>query len=234
MRLDVYLFKNGYTDSRSKAREIIKRGYVKVGNRIVTKPSFDVGEEDIRLVDSIRYVSRSGEKLEAAIRFFGIDVKNKLCLDVGASTGGFTQCLLYYGAKMVYAVDVGKEQLHPSLRKDKRVVSLEETDIREFKPKFLFDFACVDVSFISLRHILPHLFGLINRNGGAVVLFKPQFEVGRSYVKKGIAKDDTRIKLTIGNTVDFSKELGFYFKGIVRSPIKGKAGNQEYLLYFSK
>lgn len=234
MRLDQYLHKSGFVESRSKARELIERGLVKVDDKIILKPSFDVSNQKVEIIEKLKYVSRAGEKLEAALDGFGISVEGSVCLDVGASTGGFTQCLLERGAKLVYAVDVGKDQLHGSLKKDGRVISFEETDIRDFQCSILFDFASIDVSFISLRLVLPKVFELIKHNGDVVALFKPQFEVGKGNVKKGIVRDEKIADKIMKELIEFSKDLGFEFKGPLKSPIKGKQGNQEYLLYFRK
>lgn len=234
MRLDKFLFKNGYTESRSRAVELIKRGLVEVDGKVVFKPSLDVENQKVLILKELKYVSRSGEKLEAALNGFGISVKDNMCLDVGASTGGFTQCLLNLGARLVYAVDVGKSQLHESLRNDSSVVSFEETDIRDFDCDVLFDFASVDVSFISLRLVLPKVFELVKMGGGVVALFKPQFEVGRDNVKKGIVRDEKIANKVMKELIEFSRHLGFEFRDSLKSPIKGKQGNQEYLLYFKK
>ncbi len=234
MRLDKYLHTFGFVESRSKAKELIERGFVKVGGKVILKPSFDVSSQDIEIVEKLKYVSRSGEKLEAALDGFGISVEGSVCLDVGASTGGFTQCLLERGAKLVYAVDVGKGQLHESLKGYNRVISFEETDIRDFNCDILFDFASVDVSFISLRLVLPKVFELVKTGGVVVALFKPQFEVGKGNVKKGIVRDQSVVGRVMRELIGFVKDLGFEFKGSLKSPIKGKEGNQEYLLYLKK
>ena len=234
MRLDKFLFENGYTESRSKAVEMIKRGLVKVEGKVVSKPSLDIGNQDVEILEGLKYVSRAGEKLEAALNGFGISVEKKVCLDVGASTGGFVQCLLSNGAKLVYAVDVGKGQLHESLKSDSRVVSFEETDIRNFDCDILFDFASIDVSFISLRLVLPKVFELVKIGGSVVALFKPQFEVGKDNVKKGIVRREKIVDKVMKEFIEFSRHLGFEFRGSLKSPIKGKQGNQEYLLYFRR
>ncbi len=234
MRLDRYLYTTGLVESRSRAKELIERGLVRVGGKIVLKPSFDVSNQNVEILEKLKYVSRAGEKLEAALDGFGISVEGSICLDVGASTGGFTQCLLHRGAKLIYAVDVGKDQIHESLKSDSRVVSFEETDIRDFDCDALFDFASVDVSFISLRLVLPKVFELVKPGGTIVALFKPQFEVGKGNVKKGVVKDQRLVDKTINEIVEFSKSIGFEFKGSLKSPIKGKQGNQEYLLYLKK
>ncbi len=234
MRLDLFLFKEGLAESRSRARELIERGLVRVEGRVVNKPSYSVVDEKVEVLESLKYVSRAGEKLEAALDRFGIDVQGKLCLDVGSSTGGFTQCLLERGAGFVYALDVGKNQLHPSLREDERVKLFEETDIRDFKVDILFDFVAVDVSFISLKLVLPKVYQLLKDGGELVALFKPQFEVGKGNTKKGIVKDRKLVERVKGELIGFANSLGFCFMGSLESPIKGKKGNLEHLLYFVK
>ena len=234
MRLDLFLFKEGLAESRSRARELIERGLVRVEGRVVNKPSYSVVDEKVEVLESLKYVSRAGEKLEAALDRFGIDVQGKLCLDVGSSTGGFTQCLLERGAGFVYALDVGKNQLHPSLREDERVKLFEEIDIRDFKVDILFDFVAVDVSFISLKLVLPRVYQLLKDGGELVALFKPQFEVGKGNTKKGIVKDRKLVERVKGELIGFANSLGFCFMGSLESPIKGKKGNLEHLLYFVK
>lgn len=234
MRLDLFLFKEGLAESRSRARELIERGLVRVEGRVVNKPSYSVVDEKVEVLESLKYVSRAGEKLEAALDRFGIDVQGKLCLDVGSSTGGFTQCLLERGAGFVYALDVGKNQLHPSLREDERVKLFEETDIRDFKVDILFDFVAVDVSFISLKLVLPKVYRLLKDGGELIALFKPQFEVGKGNTKKGIVKDRKLVERVKGELIGFANSLGFCFMGSLESPIKGKKGNLEHLLYFVK
>ncbi len=213
---------------------MIERGLVRVEGRVVNKPSYSVVDEKVEVLESLKYVSRAGEKLEAALDRFGIDVQGKLCLDVGSSTGGFTQCLLERGAGFVYALDVGKNQLHPSLREDERVKLFEETDIRDFKVDILFDFVAVDVSFISLKLVLPRVYQLLKDGGELVALFKPQFEVGKGNTKKGIVKDRKLVERVKGELIGFANSLGFCFMGSLESPIKGKKGNLEHLLYFVK
>ncbi len=234
MRLDLFLFKEGLAESRSRAKELIERGLVRVEGRVVNKPSYSVVDEKVEVLESLKYVSRAGEKLEAALDRFGIDVQGKLCLDVGSSTGGFTQCLLERGAGFVYALDVGKNQLHPSLREDERVKLFEETDIRDFKVDILFGFVAVDVSFISLKLVLPKVYRLLKDGGELIALFKPQFEVGKGNTKKGIVKDRKLVERVKGELIGFANSLGFCFMGSLESPIKGKKGNLEHLLYFVK
>ena len=184
MRLDVYLSEKNLTKSRAAAAALIKAGAVSVNGNIVEKSAFEVGEnDDVKIVgETLKYVGRGGLKLEKALEIGKIDLSGKTCLDIGASTGGFTDCMLQNGAKTVYAVDVGTNQLDEKLRKDARVVSLENTDIRDFFLNSDVDFIGADVSFISLKLVLPHIFRLLKKDGKAVVLVKPQFEAGSSSV----------------------------------------------------
>jgi len=236
MRLDVFLVNKGFSESRSKAEEIIKSGKVKVNNKVIKKPALLVDSYVNIEIESAfcPYVSRSGEKLAEALKTFWINVKDKTCLDIGASTGGFTDCLLKNGAKLVYAVDVGKNQLHPSLRKNDKVVSFEEIDIRNFSlPKNTkVDFVCVDVSFISVIPIAKLIKRFLKPTGEAVILIKPQFEVGRGNLnKRGVVKDLSRSQQAVKEILRIVQREGHRIKGPIASSLKGKAGNQEFLLY---
>ncbi|WP_025209414.1 23S rRNA (cytidine-2'-O)-methyltransferase TlyA [Hippea sp. KM1] len=232
MRLDIYLVNKGVLPTRSKAKQIIESGGVCVNSKTITKPAFDVSDEDvIEVKDTLKYVSRGGLKLEFAMNAFSVDAKGKKCLDVGASTGGFTDCLIKGGAESVLAVDVGKDQLHPSLKNHPRVVSMEETDIRKLNINETFDLITVDVSFISLVHILKHIQRLLSKNGECVVLIKPQFEVGKGNTKKGIVRDEGLIRKAIERVKSSAQSCGFTIGGIVESPIKGKDGNREFLMH---
>ncbi len=237
MRLDVYLTEKHLTKSRSAAADVIKSGGVSVNGRIVEKSSFDVDENDkVEIVGEMpKYVGRGGYKLEKAISARGIDLKGKVCVDVGASTGGFTDCMLQNGAAKVYAVDVGTGQLDSKIKSDSRIVSLENTDIRRFEPPEKADFVGADVSFISLKLILSHIFRLLKDNGEAVVLIKPQFEAGRKALsKKGVVRDEkTRLRV-VREITDFAKNCGFEIVGYDLSPITGGSGNIEYLLTLRK
>ncbi|HOK20833.1 MAG TPA: TlyA family RNA methyltransferase [Candidatus Paceibacterota bacterium] len=239
MRLDVFLVNKGFSESRSKAEEIIKSGKVKVNGKVIKKPAFLVEPNTNIEVESAApsYVSRGGEKLAEALKIFQIDVKNKTCLDIGASTGGFTDCLLKNGAKLVYAVDVGKNQLHPSLRKNEHVVSFEETDIRNFSlPKNTkVDFVCVDVSFISVIPIVKLIKKFLKPDGEAVILIKPQFEVGRGNLnKRGVVKNPLKSQQAVEEILKIVQREGYRIKGPIAPSLKGKAGNQEFLLYLKK
>lgn len=227
MRIDVYL--SGIVGSRSKARQMIEAGFVTVRGKICIKPSLEISEtDDINILENLKYVSRGGLKLESALKNFGINLTDKICLDVGASTGGFTDCMLCYGAKKVYAVDVGHSQLSQCLRADSRVISLEKTDIRNFSAADKIDFISCDVSFISLTHVL----GILKTfNCEIVALVKPQFEYGRKH--KGVIRNQRTAEQILQKIVDFAESIGLNVKGTMTSPIKGGDGNIEYLLYLT-
>lgn len=235
MRLDIYLsIEKNMT--RSKAKDLIKRGKVLVDDKIIEKPSFDVSDENnIKIFDEDNiYVSRAGNKLEAAILNFGVDLQGKICLDIGSSTGGFTQCLIRFGAKEVYSVDVGKDQFHESLKSINNIHLYEETDIRDFSKKGLaFDIIVCDVSFISIEAIVDDITKMSKENTIIIVLIKPQFEVGKDGVnKRGIVLDPSKHLRAIENVKKAFDMHGFKFCGIIESPIKGKAGNKEFLAKF--
>lgn len=235
MRLDIYLsIEKDVT--RSKAKDLIKRGKVLVDDKIIEKPSFDVSDENnIKIFDEDNiYVSRAGNKLEAAILNFGVDLQGKICLDIGSSTGGFTQCLIRFGAKEVYSVDVGKDQFHESLKSINNIHLYEETDIRDFSKKgFAFDIIVCDVSFISIEAIVDDITKMSKENTVIIVLIKPQFEVGKDGVnKRGIVLDPSKHLRAIENVKKAFDMHGFKFCGIIESPIKGKAGNKEFLAKF--
>lgn len=223
--------------TRSKAQALIRAGLVfsSVG-LCLDKPGAAYPEDtrlDIR--EGSRYVSRGGEKLEAALDQFGIDVRGLTAIDVGASTGGFTDCLLQRGAARVYAVDVGYGQLAWKLRQDPRVVLLERTNIRHLTPDRLAEkpaFFTVDCSFISLRIVLPPLKALIAENAEGVVLVKPQFEAGKSQVGKGgVVRDDAIHQQVVSDVLETARLLGFSSEGVIESPLRGPAGNKEFLAH---
>ena len=242
MRLDVYLSEKNLTKSRAAAAALIKAGAVSVNGKIVEKSAFEVGEnDDVKIVgETLKYVGRGGLKLEKALEIGKIDLSGKTCLDIGASTGGFTDCMLQNGAKTVYAVDVGTNQLDEKLRNDVRVISLENTDIRDFFLNSEADFIGADVSFISLKLVLPHVFRLLKNGGKAAVLVKPQFEAGSSSVgrkalsKKGVVTDEkARLKI-VAEVRDFAEQCGFTVLLTEKSPITGGSGNVEYLMILEK
>ena len=236
-RIDILLVEKGLFDSREKARTSIMAGLVFVDQQRVDKSGTKVNRDSIIIVkgNAIPYVSRGGLKLEKAINTFQLDLQDKTAIDIGASTGGFTDCMLQNGAKKVYAVDVGYGQLAWKLRQDERVVSMERTNIRHVsKDAFQgdIDFASIDVSFISLKLVLPVVKELIRGAGEIICLIKPQFEAGREKVgKKGVVKDKNVHLEVIREILGFAINLGLSFKGISFSPIKGPEGNIEYLAY---
>lgn len=239
-RLDVAVFEQGYAPSREKAKAIIMAGIVYVNNQKVDKAGFELKEGDVLEVrgKTLQYVSRGGLKLEKAMQEFPITLEGKVCMDVGASTGGFTDCMLQNGAVKVYSVDVGYGQLAWKLRTDERVVNLERTNFRYVTREQIpdeIDFASVDVSFISLKHILPNLNTLLAFDGQAVCLIKPQFEAGKEKVgKKGVVRDLNVHLEVVENVINLAVENGFSVMGLQFSPIKGPEGNIEYLIYLNK
>ncbi|MCQ2440609.1 MAG: TlyA family RNA methyltransferase [Clostridia bacterium] len=240
LRLDCALVQLGLTESREKAKALIMSGIVYVNNQKCDKSGTTVKSDDKIEVrgETLKYVSRGGLKLEKAVNSFGFILQNCICADIGASTGGFTDCMLQNGAKKVFSVDVGYGQLAWKLRTDERVVNLERTNFRyvtkEQIPDLL-DFASVDVSFISLTLILPVLRNLLKDNGKAVCLIKPQFEAGRENVgKKGVVRDKSVHIAVVNKIIDFATKNGYSLLGLNFSPIKGPEGNIEYLCYLQK
>lgn len=238
IRLDKLLHEKNITDSREKAKALIMAGKILVNKEKIDKPGTLVSEEsEIQIIgEKLPYVSRGGLKLEKALKSFPLSVENKVILDIGASTGGFTDCALQNGAAKVYAVDVGYGQLDWKLRSNEKVVSMERTNARYLEKESFqdqIDFVTTDVAFISLTKILPAIKRVLKPDGGeAVVLIKPQFEAGREKVgKRGVVKDPRVHLEVINNIVSFSKEEGFIIKGLTFSPIKGPEGNIEYLLW---
>lgn len=239
-RVDCALVSRGLAESREKAKAIIMSGIVFVNNQKCDKAGDTVKPGDIVEIrgDKLKYVSRGGLKLEKAVRAFGIDLSNLICADVGASTGGFTDCMLQNGASKVYAVDVGYGQLAWKLRTDDRVINLERTNFRYVTKDQIpdqLDFASVDVSFISLTLILPVLRNLLGENATAVCLIKPQFEAGRENVgKKGVVRDREVHVAVINKIIEFAFNNGYSVLDIDFSPVKGPEGNIEYLCYLQK
>lgn len=239
-RLDVLLVKRGLAPSREKAKAMIMEGNVFVGNNREDKAGsmFDENAEIEVKGNTLKYVSRGGLKLEKAMTHFGIVLDGKICMDIGASTGGFTDCMLQNGASKVYAVDVGYGQFAWKLRQDERVVCMEKTNIRYVKPEDIadrLDFASVDVSFISLIKVLGPAHELLKDAGEMVCLIKPQFEAGREKVgKKGVVRDKAVHEEVIHKVIDFALENGFEILNLEYSPIKGPEGNIEYLVYIRK
>jgi len=242
-RLDTLLVDRNLSDSRSSAQRLILAGEVLVNQQIIDKPGTEVNiEAKIQVKQRARFVSRGGEKLAKGLEEFKIEVSDRLCLDGGISTGGFTDCLLKAGAKKVYGVDVGYGQVDWGIRNDPRVVLKERTNLRYLTPDQLYgesdtpenypDFAVVDVSFISLTKILPPLWQLLKPNREVVLLVKPQFEVGREKVgKKGVVRDSKDQAHAIFQVGSAAMTLGWQYRGLTWSPIQGPAGNIEYLLW---
>ena len=239
MRLDLYLSENGFC--RSRAKELIVSGAVTVGGKTVLRPSYEVCDRDAVACDTsaqCRYVSRGGLKLERALDCFGISPEGLVCIDIGASTGGFTDCLLSRGARCVIAVDSGHGQLHPRIANDERVESMEGVNARYLAPEMIpFPVSCavMDVSFISQTCILPALVALIPPSGWLISLIKPQFEVGRHAVgKNGIVRSEADRISAIERVLTGGISCGLFPAGLIRSPITGGDGNTEYLVCFYK
>lgn len=237
-RADRLLVERGLFDSRAKAQAAIAAGRVTADDVPVRKSSDEVAvEATLRAEAAHPWVSRGGVKLAAALDHFGFDPAGHVCLDVGASTGGFTQVLLAGGARRVYAIDVGREQLHASLRNERRVALFEETDIRGFERARLSepaDFLTIDVSFVSLKLVLPPAIALLQTPARLIALVKPQFEAGRRNLKKGIVRDPQMHAAICEDMTAFVRGLGWTVAGVVSSPITGGDGNREFLLGASR
>lgn len=241
IRLDTLLVKNGLAQSRERAKAIIMAGQVYIDNQKYDKAGLMVNEDTAKPEvrgETLKYVSRGGLKLEKAMREFPITLKGKTAMDIGASTGGFTDCMLQNGAEKVFAVDVGYGQFAWKLRQDKRVVNMERTNIRYVTPEDIgdeIDFASIDVSFISLKLVLPVAKNLLSTEGEIVALIKPQFEAGREQVgKKGVVKDRNVHFEVIKKVLDFARGIDIHVAGLSFSPVKGPEGNIEYLAYLKK
>ncbi len=237
MRFDAYVFNCGLYPSRTKAAEAIARGEVLLDGKTVVKPAFTVtGEEKVEKCQA-DYVSLGGYKLERAFETFPISADGKIFVDVGASTGGFTQCLLSRGARKIYAVDVGESLLSYEIRKDPRVIPVENFNARNLSPEALgekTDGAVCDVSFISLTYVLKPIFDVLKEGGFAVVLIKPQFECGRDGLNKhGVVTDGKKRKNAVDKIVSFSRSVGFFIGGITEAPLR-QGKNVEYLLFLKK
>jgi len=236
-RLDVLLVERGLVKSREKGRRLIMAGHVLVEGRVVDKPGMRFPQNaEIRLKAELPYVSRGGVKLEAALDRFDLLVEGAIAADVGAGTGGFTDCLLKHGARKVYAIDVGYGQLAWELRRDPRVVVMERTNVRYLNslPERI-DLATVDVSFISLKLVLPNVVNWLKQRGDIIALVKPQFEAGREKVGKGgIVKDPMVHRDVLLDFLSWAEEFGLTVRGLIPSPIKGAAGNVEFLAHLKK
>lgn len=239
-RLDVAIFERGFAETREKAKALIMAGSVYLNGQKALKGGAAVKESDIIEVRGAvnPYVSRGGLKLSKAVSSFGLDLKDCICMDIGASTGGFTDCMLQNGAKKVYSIDVGYGQLAWKLRCDERVINLERTNFRYVTREQIpdeIDFASVDVSFISLKLILPVMNTLLKDGGCSVCLIKPQFEAGKENIgKKGVVRDKSVHVQVVENITEFASQNGFEVISADFSPIKGPEGNIEYLMYIKK
>ncbi len=240
MRADVYLTENGYASSRGRARLMIESGGVTVDGVPIKKPAQEIsdGVHTVSVEDPLRYVSRGGLKLEGALDAFGIDPAGKTALDVGASTGGFTDCLLQRGAVRVYAVDAGEGQLAKKLCDDERVISREHLNARDLTSDDIdgarVDLIVMDVSFISATYIIPRFPALLREGGEAILLVKPQFEVGKAMLGKGgIVKDPAAHRYAIERVCDCARSVGLIPMGLIPSPITGGDGNREFLIRLS-
>ena len=240
MRADLYLVENGYVKSRTAARKYIEEGKALLDGKVISKPSQDVSEGNhvVEILERERYVRRGGLKLEGALRAFDIDVRGMRAADIGASTGGFTDCLLQSGAAHVYAIDSGRDQLDPDLVLDERVSCMEGVNARYLTPEHIggcVDIVVMDVSFISQTLILPCVASLLRDGGIYVGLIKPQFEAGRSALDKhGIVKNALHRRAAVERVLDAAWEQGLCLRGLIRSPIEGGDGNVEYLAYYTK
>lgn len=236
MRLDIYLTQKGFYKSRARAAAAIAAGCVQVDGNVVLKNSFTISAGALVecMPDPVPYVSRGGLKLAGALAKFEINVQGCSCLDIGSSTGGFTHVLLERGADHVTCVDVGHDQLDPILVQDSRVTVFEGTDARTFRPGVQYDFICMDVSFISVLALMETVQCLLNPNGQAVILIKPQFELGRSALNKnGIVKSKEAGRRRAEEIVKYFTEMGNFRKGVLmESPIQGGDGNTEYCAWF--
>lgn len=240
-RLDVLLVKKNFAESREKAKAIIMSGNVFVNGVREDKAGSTFDEETSIITikgNTLKYVSRGGLKLEKAVDQYGVELEGKICMDVGSSTGGFTDCMLQNGATKVYAVDVGTNQLAWKLRQDERVVCMEKTNIRYVLPEQIediIDFISIDVAFISLTKVITPVYNLLKENGQVICLIKPQFEAGREKVgKKGVVRDKKVHVEVVEKIIKYAISLGFRILDLDYSPIKGPEGNIEYLLYLKK
>ncbi|MCR4881102.1 MAG: TlyA family RNA methyltransferase [bacterium] len=243
-RIDKILVDRGYAENKSKAQGLILAGHVKVNGEKITKAAqgFDSQKDMLIEVITLPFVSRGGLKLDKAVKAFSINLKNKICLDAGASTGGFTDCMLQNDAKKVYAVDVGYGQIAWKIRQDARVKTIERTNIKNCGFLDIFDseddekcdFCAMDLSFISVTKVLENIKNFLKPNFEVVTLIKPQFEAGREYIeKKGVVKDKKVHEAVIKNLIDFASGIGMNAQKLTFSPITGPAGNIEYLLYLT-
>ena len=244
-RLDILLVEKGLAASRERAKDLIEKKQVFVSGKPAVKASQKAEEEEQIEIrgETLKYVSRGGLKLEKAMEVFGLELQEKVCLDIGASTGGFTDCMLQNGAAKVFSIDVGRDQLANQLREDPRVVNMEQINVRYLTLDELIDkgaegpadFVSIDVSFISLTKILEAIAGLMKTGAQAVCLIKPQFEAGRSAIgKKGVVKEPSVHRAVIRNVLEYAQAVGFDIRKLTFSPIRGPEGNIEYLVLLEK
>ena len=238
MRIDVYMTETGLAESRSRAKAMIDEGFVLLNGKTVKKPSLAVAEGDlVTVTERLRFVSRGGEKLLGAIKEFSPSIEGSVCVDIGASTGGFTDCLLQHGAAKVYAVDSGTDQLHPSIASDPRVVKMEKTNARSLTWELLgerCDLAVMDVSFISQTLLYPAVKSVLKDNGYLISLIKPQFETtAKALGGGGILRDPKERKRAVDGVLKEAERQGLKLLSLVPSPITGGDGNVEYLAYFA-
>ncbi len=235
MRVDSFLVKKGFFESRNKAMEAIKNGRVSIDGVLISKPSYKIKDDvDIEVKSGDDYVSRGASKLLGYFREYPLDIDGKISLDIGSSTGGFTQVLLEFGVSRVDSVDVGKNQLHPKLRQDSRVRIFESMDIRDFNPKIKYPLIVSDVSFISLLYLLASIVRLSQNGTDIILLFKPQFEVGKDVKRdrRGVVLDIKAVDMAMDNFENRTKELGWRLVRKVPSSLLGKEGNQEWIYHF--
>jgi 23S rRNA (cytidine1920-2'-O)/16S rRNA (cytidine1409-2'-O)-methyltransferase len=238
LRLDELLVSKGFAETRNKAQRLILAGKVRTASATLTKPGARLPEEtELAIETPEQFVSRGGEKLAFALEHFKIKVAGLICLDIGASTGGFTDCLLQYGAKLVYAIDAGTAQLHWKLRQDNRVISMEKTNARYLTPEMFKEhpaFATIDVSFISLTKIMPAITNILHQAADMVTLIKPQFEAERHEISKGgvVRSDETRMKIIEKIKTFGEQELALQWQGVCKSPLLGPKGNVEFLAHW--
>lgn len=228
MRLDLFLVEQGYTKTRSQASDLIKRGLIAIDGNIQTKPGYDVKEDAfININQESRFVSRAGEKLNQAILDLKVSMHDKIVIDIGSSTGGFTDCALQHGAKKVYAYDVGHLQMDETLKQDIRIELHEDTNILDVELPDA-DMILIDVSFTSIKPILSHLRGFSHE---IIALIKPQYEAGPIHFKQGVLKDMKIHEIILNDLLHDVRQMGFSIDQLIKSSLKGKMGNQEYVLY---
>jgi 23S rRNA (cytidine1920-2'-O)/16S rRNA (cytidine1409-2'-O)-methyltransferase len=236
-RLDMVIHERGIVKSRSKAQDLIKRGFVSVNGAVIIKPSTPVSESDaISTEGAPSFVGRGGEKLEHALAYWNLDVSHMIAVDIGSSTGGFTDCLRRRGAGKVYAIDAGTDQIDARLRADARVITMEKTDVRDAVLPELADIAVVDLSFISLALVMEKISMLVKSGGAIILLVKPQFEVGKDEARKsrGIIRDESSQEKAIARVRESAVAAGLNVSDVIPSPISGGDGNREFLMLAKK